>query len=156
MFSLVATSSLFAQEGEYTSSIQQPAKDTIYSCPGTNIVFIGLGHNSDGSAFDDNQVVFTWEFGNEETTMVGSTVVFAFEEGGHYLVKLKVMSISDSADHSASRDLRKFYQAAATNSAALTMNLVQELAKMNMEKTTNKSNGGDNQQVEPIVKTPVD
>lgn len=97
LFLIVPNINVFAQEGEFTSSIQQPAKDTVYACPGENIVFIGLGHNSDGSAFDDNQVVFTWEFGNEETTMEGATVVFAFEEGGHYLVRLKVVSLNNSA-----------------------------------------------------------
>ncbi len=87
---------LLAQEGEYTISIKQPAKDTIYSCPGTNVIFIAEGHNTDGSAFDNNQVTFTWEFGYQGPTAVGSTIAHAFEEGGHFLVRIIVKSLIEN------------------------------------------------------------
>ena len=87
---------LFAQEGEFTVSIKQPAKDTTYSCPGTNVIFIGEGYNSDGSAFDNNQVVFTWEFGEGGDIVEGPTVAYEFSEGGHYRVKLSVISLNNN------------------------------------------------------------
>jgi len=87
---------LFAQEGEYTVSIKQPAKDTTYTCPGTNVIFIGEGHNSDGSAFDDNQVIYTWEFGEGGEIVEGPTVAYEFTEGGHYRVKLSVISLNNN------------------------------------------------------------
>ena len=83
-----------AQEGEYSINIKQPALDTIFRCPGDNIIFIAEGLNADGSAFDPNQVVFTWTFGSAENTVAGSTVTHSFDDGGHYLVSLSAVSLN--------------------------------------------------------------
>lgn len=89
---------LLAQEGEYTLEITQPIQDTIKNaCPGVNIVFMAMGINADNSAFDDNQVTYTWEFGSPDITETGRLVSYAFPEGGHYVVKLTAVSVNNNA-----------------------------------------------------------
>ena len=85
---------VFSQEGNYTVNIKQPTKDTVYQCPGVNIIFVGEGVNPNGMPFDDNQVTYTWEFGINGDMVEGSTLAYAFEEGGHYLVRLHVSSLT--------------------------------------------------------------
>ncbi len=84
-----------AQEGDYTVSVKQPTTDTIYKCPGGNIVFVGEGHNPNDMPFDYNQVVFTWDFGDGTDNGIGPTVTHAFEDGGHYVVKLLVKTLGE-------------------------------------------------------------
>ncbi len=76
------------QEGVFTVEINQPFQDTIRICPGKSVIFQAGGQNEDGSAFDPNQVNFTWDVGFEAQTLSGNTVTFAYPEGGHYLLQL--------------------------------------------------------------------
>lgn len=92
IYSLIMPGKLFSQEGNYTVNIKQPTQDTIYKCPGENIVFVAEGVNPNGMPFDNNQVTFTWEFGSGGDNGVGATLAHAFEDGGHYLVRLLVTS----------------------------------------------------------------
>jgi gliding motility-associated-like protein len=89
----VSPASLEAQEGDFTVSIRQPTSDSITRCPGENTIFIGEGLNPNGMPFDYNQATFTWEFGSQDEVKTGATVTHAFEEGGHYLVRLVVTNI---------------------------------------------------------------
>ena len=93
VLSFIIQGNLKAQEGDFTVSIKQPTTDTIYRCPGDNTIFIGEGHNPDNTAFDYNQVVFSWEFGDGSELKTGTTVTHAFEEGGHYLIRVNVETI---------------------------------------------------------------
>lgn len=94
MLSFIIQGNLKAQEGDFTISIKQPTTDTIYRCPGDNTIFIGEGQNLDNAAFDYNQVTFSWEFGDGGEVKTGATVTHAFEEGGHYLIRLNVENLS--------------------------------------------------------------
>lgn len=85
---------LKSQEGSYTIEIRQPQGDSIFICPGQNIIFIADGQNQDGSAFDPNQVTFTWDFGNLTETLAGNTVSYNYSEGGHYLLSLSATSLN--------------------------------------------------------------
>ncbi|MFA6127350.1 MAG: gliding motility-associated C-terminal domain-containing protein [Bacteroidales bacterium] len=83
---------IYAQEGDYTVRIKQPAVDTLRTCPGKTIIFMAEGLNADFSSFDPNQVTFTWDFGFDGLIKTGQNVSFAFPEGGHYTLRLYVTS----------------------------------------------------------------
>lgn len=83
-----------AQEGDYFVRIKQPVLDTIRTCPGKSIVFMSEGQNSDGSSFDPNQVLFTWDFGFSGQSRTGANVTYSFPDGGHYIIRLYVTSIT--------------------------------------------------------------
>ncbi len=86
-----------AQEADYSVRIKQPIGDTIKTCPGKTIIFMAEGLNTDGTAFDPNQVTFTWDFGYNGQIRTGPTVSWSFPEGGHYLIRLYVTGISGPA-----------------------------------------------------------
>ena len=81
---------LHSQEGDFSVRIKQPVVDTLRTCPGKSIIFQAEGFNSDGTSFDPNQALFTWNFGYQGTRRTGSTVSFVFPDGGHYVVQLIV------------------------------------------------------------------
>lgn len=85
---MVVGSQIYAQEGNFTVQIKQPVGDTIYVCPGKNIIFFAEGVNEDGSAFDPNQVTFSWDFGYEGQSQDGNTVSYKYPVGGHYILRL--------------------------------------------------------------------
>jgi gliding motility-associated-like protein len=87
---LLSAGIAMAQESDYTVRVKQPVGDSIARCPGQNIIFMAEGLNADGSAFDPNQVTFTWYFGYDGQFITGANVTFSYPEGGHYLVKLVV------------------------------------------------------------------
>lgn len=99
--SLLLLSTLFsgvlAQEGNYTVLIRQPIGDTLYICPGKNLIFMADGQNEDASAFDPNQVTFTWDFGYQGYSQNGNTVTYHYPEGGHYLLRLYASSLNGNA-----------------------------------------------------------
>jgi len=88
---------LIAQESDYTIRIKQPVGDTIKKCPGEKIIFMAEGLNADGSAFDTNQVVFTWDMGYDGKVETGPTINFTYPVGGHYLIRLYVTGLSGPA-----------------------------------------------------------
>lgn len=79
-----------AQEGDFTVRIKQPVNAVLQACPGASIIFMAEGLNADGSSFDPQQAVFTWDFGYNGQSLTGPTVTYAFAEGGHYVVRLYV------------------------------------------------------------------
>lgn len=85
---------LNAQSGDYTIEIRQPSNDTIFICQDQTIIFLADGQNSDGSAFDANEVTFTWDFGYGGEIKTGNTVSYAYPEGGHYLLRLTGNSVT--------------------------------------------------------------
>jgi gliding motility-associated-like protein len=97
LFSILPTSYLKAQEGEYTIHIRQPLGDTIFACPDKNLIFVAEGQNADGSAFDANQVNFTWSFGYGNESRNGNTITFKYPEGGHYILQLNATSLNGNA-----------------------------------------------------------
>lgn len=87
-------SGLFCQTGDFTIEIRQPVDEIIYTCPGDNLIFLADGQNADDSAFDANEVVFTWNFGYADETKTGNTVSYIYQEGGHYELTLTGISFS--------------------------------------------------------------
>jgi len=94
LFGAIFAGPLKAQEGIYTVNIRQPIGDTLFTCPGKNLIFVADGENQDGSAFDSNQVNFTWEFGYGGEARNGNTLTFDYPEGGHYLLRLVAKSLN--------------------------------------------------------------
>ncbi|MBT3241524.1 MAG: T9SS type B sorting domain-containing protein [Bacteroidetes bacterium] len=88
------TPQLHAQEGNFSVEIKQPALDTLYTCPGKSTIYMAEGQNEDGTAFDPNQVVFTWDVGFETNSVSGKTVTYAYPEGGHYILRLYVTNLN--------------------------------------------------------------
>lgn len=79
-----------AQEGDFTVRIKQPAVSILKSCPDKNIIFQAEGLNEDGSTFDVEQAVFTWDVGYDGQNITGAMITYAYPEGGHYKVRLYV------------------------------------------------------------------
>lgn len=78
-------------------------------------------------ASEKKKSVLLIQCGADAVEMEGAAVAqICFQQRVPFIV---LRSLSDSADHSAKRDMRTFYKTAARNSATLTMALVQELAK---------------------------
>lgn len=83
-----------AQSGDYTVEIRQPVNDTLYVCQGQNLIFLADGQNADGSAFNANEVTFTWYFGYGGESKTGNTVSYSYPEGGHYLLRMTASSVT--------------------------------------------------------------
>jgi len=90
LFFLLPFTFASAQESDYTVRVIQPGKDTVRTCPGKAVIFMAEGLNADGSAFDPNQVIFTWDFGYNGQILTGANVSFTYPVGGHYVVRLYV------------------------------------------------------------------
>jgi len=88
---------LQAQEGNFTVQIRQPIGDTINVCPEKKIIFSADGQNEDGSAFDPNQVTFTWDFGYDNYSQDGNTVTYQYPAGGHYTIRLYASNLNGDA-----------------------------------------------------------
>lgn len=88
---------LHAQEGDFTVQIRLPVGDTIYICPERDQIFMADGQNEDGSAFDPNQVTFTWDFGYDDFSQNGNTVTFKYPVGGHYILRLYASNLNGDA-----------------------------------------------------------
>lgn len=91
---LITGSLIMAQEGLFTIAIQQPVGDTLYVCQNQNLIFLAAGTNEDGSAFNANEVTFTWDFGYQGASKTGHTVSYAYPEGGHYELTLSAASVT--------------------------------------------------------------
>ncbi len=81
---------LIAQDVDFLVRIKQPATNTVYGCSGERIVFMAEGQNFDGSAFDPNQAIFSWDFGDGTPPRTGPSIMHSFEHGGHFRVRLIV------------------------------------------------------------------
>lgn len=95
LFSLIPQ--LQAQEGDFSVQISLPIGDTIYVCPEKSIIFMVEGQNDDGSAFDPNQVTFTWDYGYSNLSQNGKTVTFQYPVGGHYTLRLYATNLNGDA-----------------------------------------------------------
>jgi hypothetical protein len=85
-------------------------------------------------ASEDKKRFLAEEFGADAVEMEGAAVAqLCYQQEVPFIV---IRSISDNADQNAELDLERFYQAAAENSAALTMALLRELAAKSHKEAT--------------------
>jgi len=106
LFLMVMSANAVAQEGEFSVRIKQPVQDTLFVCPGQSVIFMAEGQNTDGSSFDPNQAIFSWDFGDQSNLQNGANISYEYDQGGHYKVVLYVSgSQGQAALNAPSREI---------------------------------------------------